>query len=187
MAVRIVCRAAGMGCAVLMMASCAQPSLDTGPAPAPAVAHRTPAAEAALPPPRIIAADAWLECVVYARATSGIQVFGDAGTWWEQAAGRYERGSSPQTGAVLAFRPAHKSTGHVAVVSRVVSDRVILASHANWLNQGRIHENTPVRDVSERGDWTAVRVWYTPGQAWGARVYPTHGFIYPSSRVAADR
>jgi surface antigen len=64
---------------------------------------------------------------------SGIQLFGDARTWWDQAAGRYSRGHAPRAGAVMAFRPHGKMTlGHVAVVSRVVDSRTVFLRHANW-------------------------------------------------------
>ena len=33
--------------------------------------------------------DAYLQCVPYARDVSGIQIYGDAHTWWDQAQGRY--------------------------------------------------------------------------------------------------
>ena len=36
------------------------------------------------------------ECVPFARAASGIQIYGDAWTWWDQADGRYKRGTSPR-------------------------------------------------------------------------------------------
>ena len=36
-----------------------------------------------------------LQCVPYARQRSGIALFGDAGTWWDQAAGRFARNTSP--------------------------------------------------------------------------------------------
>src|SRR5262249_9880211 len=56
-------------------------------------------------------------CVVYARQASGISLDGNAGAWWSQAEGRYERGQTPAVGAVLVFRPSgHMPVGHVAVV-----------------------------------------------------------------------
>jgi hypothetical protein len=36
-------------------------------------------------------AAAVLQCVPYARAQSGIEIRGNAGTWWAQAEGRYAR------------------------------------------------------------------------------------------------
>ena len=39
-------------------------------------------------------ADDYWQCVPFARLMSGIQIFGDAHTWWQQAAGRYQTGFS---------------------------------------------------------------------------------------------
>ena len=136
---------------------------------------------------RIVDANPPLECVTYARRASGIEISGDAWTWWGQAAGRYGRGAAPQPGAVLAFRPAGKSSGHLAVVRQVVDERLIVVDHANWLSGGHIYESTPVRDVSPRNDWSAVQVWYTPGPAWGTGNYPTYGFIYARPVTTAER
>src|SRR5258706_14437937 len=59
----------------------------------------------------------YLQCVPYARQVSGIAIHGDAYTWWDQAEGRYARGSSPRVGAVMAFRPhGNMRLGHVAAV-----------------------------------------------------------------------
>ena len=40
----------------------------------------------------------YLQCVPYARQVSGIRIFGDAHTWWDQAAGHYARGNRPKVG-----------------------------------------------------------------------------------------
>lgn len=45
-----------------------------------------------------------LQCVPYARIVSGVEIRGDALTWWDQAAAQYQRGHEPKKGAVLAFR-----------------------------------------------------------------------------------
>jgi hypothetical protein len=66
--------------------------------------------------------------------------------------------------------------GHVAVVSRVVNSREIEIEHANW-GPGRINRDVPVVDVSERNDWSAVRVALGREGEFG-NVYPTYGFIY---------
>src|SRR3546814_4657404 len=92
---------------------------------------------------RIVSAGQPLQCVEYARSLTNIALRGDAWTWWGQAEGRYARGHVPRAGSVLVLGPKGASAGHVAVVTRVVSDRMIVASHANWLNRGHIHENTP--------------------------------------------
>jgi hypothetical protein len=71
------------------------------------------------------------------------------------------------------------------VVTEIVNDREIVARHANWLNKGRIHIDTPIRDVSRNNDWSAVRVWYTPGRVFGKHDYPVSGFILPPGRHAS--
>lgn len=128
-----------------------------------------------------------LQCVPYARALSGVTIFGDAHTWWDQAAGKYARGSRPEVGAVLAFQPhGNMRLGHVAAVRRIIDDRTILISHANWSTingvRGHIEQDVRAVDVSEDGDWSAVRVWYTPNAAMGSTQWPAHGFIYPNVR-----
>jgi CHAP domain len=125
-----------------------------------------------------------LQCVPYARALSGVEIRGDAHTWWGQADGKYDRGNTPEVGAVLAFPPHGKMRlGHVAAVRRVVDDRTIIISHANWSTiggvRGHIEEDVRAVDVSDAGDWSRVRVWYTPNAALGSTQWPVHGFIYP--------
>jgi hypothetical protein len=72
---------------------------------------------------------------------------------------------------------ASANRGHVAVVREVVSSRLIIVDHANWLNAGEITRNVPIRDVSPNGDWSQVQVWHVPGRHWGARTYNVQGFI----------
>lgn len=125
------------------------------------------------------AAQDFLQCVPYARQVSGIEIYGDAVTWWDQAQDRYKRGSKPKKGAVLAFRAnGPMALGHVAVVSKVLDDREILVRHANWSSPGLIEEDVRVVDVSDEGDWSQVRVWFSPNGQMGARTNPTFGFIY---------
>ncbi|RZM09552.1 MAG: CHAP domain-containing protein, partial [Sphingomonas sp.] len=93
------------------------------------------------------AAQFW-QCAPYAREISGIQIRGNANTWWSQAAGRYERGHTPTTGAVLAFQSTSRMrVGHVAMVSKVVSDREVLLTHANWSRRGGIERDVRAVDV----------------------------------------
>jgi len=130
----------------------------------------------------------WLQCVPYARRVSGIELRGNADTWWEQANGRYDRGQTPQEGAVLSFQSnRHMELGHVAVVSKTVSPREILITQANWPTPGQrfgnISKSVSVIDVSPDNDWTAVRVERGHSGSYGA-VYPTNGFIY--GRSTAD-
>ncbi len=126
-----------------------------------------------------------LQCVPYARQESGILLRGDAHTWWEQANGRYARAWKPRPGSVMVLKGYQRSDrGHVAVVRRVVNDREIVVDHANWLNDGRVYRDQPVKDVSAGNDWSLVRVWYAPGRQYGARAYEVQGFILPETRYA---
>src|SRR5215216_1777654 len=98
-----------------------------------------------------------LQCVPYARANSGIKIFGDAYTWWDKAAGKYPRSTLPEPGAVMVLHNyAGPNHGHVAVVRQVMDGREIRVDHANWLNDGSIYENDPVQDVSRDNDWSVV-------------------------------
>lgn len=129
------------------------------------------------------------ECVPFARLASGIALYGDAWTWWAAADGRYRRGTVPREGAVLVFRQSQRlRLGHVAVVSRVLTPRVVMVTHANWsrLNgvRGHVERDVTLTDVSQRGDWSQVRVFYRDTDGLGASTYPVYGFIYPTP---ADR
>lgn len=134
-----------------------------------------------------------LSCVPYARARSGIDLQGDAWQWWAAAAvsGRYDRSRSPRVGSVLVFmRTSRNRTGHLSVVTRVVSSREVRVDHANWAsgrNRGRIARDQPVRDVSAANDWSLVRVWYPPIDDFGRTNYPTYGFIHGGRLVAEAR
>jgi surface antigen len=143
----------------------------------------------AFAPTGALADDYW-QCVPFARLVSGIQIFGDAWTWWSQAAGKYQTGFVPKAGAVLCFRPTGRMRlGHVAVVSQVLTDRVIQISHANWSlidgDRGHVERNVTVVDVSANGDWSQVKVWNDPTHNLGTTVYPTYGFIYQDAATAA--
>ena len=123
------------------------------------------------------------QCVPFARAASGIQIYGDAWTWWDQAEGRYKRGHTPRVGAVLVFGKSERlRLGHVAVVSRIVEDRVLMVTHANWSRfngeRGHAEQDVTLFDVSPRGDWSLVKVWYRDRNGLGSSVYPAKGFIY---------
>ena len=76
----------------------------------PALASARPVA----PDPALITGDdsaedsglPYIQCVPYARQVSGIQIRGDAHTWWGQAEGRYAKGRLPRVGLTA---PAWKS------------------------------------------------------------------------------
>jgi surface antigen len=130
------------------------------------------------------------QCVTFARMLSGIELFGDARTWWDQAIGKYSTGAAPQAGSVLVFKAnGVMRDGHVAVVSQVLTDRVIQVTHANWSiiegGRGKVEKDVTVVDVSPKGDWSQVKVWYDPIRDLGHTVYPTYGFIYQKASGAA--
>jgi hypothetical protein len=124
------------------------------------------------------------QCVPFARAASGVQIYGDAWTWWEQAKGKYPRGQRPRPGAVIAFaRQARLPLGHVAVVSRVVEPRVLMITHANWSrddagHRGHVEQDVTLFDISPANDWSEVRVWFRGVEGLGGSEYTVHGFIY---------
>ena len=128
------------------------------------------------------------QCAPYAREVSGVAIRGNAHTWWAQAAGRYARGSAPKAGAVLAFASSRRMRlGHVAMVSRVISDREVLLNHANWSRRGGIERDVRAVDVSAAGDWSLVKVWYGPLGDLGTSANPAHGFIYADQAPAVDQ
>ncbi|WP_376091111.1 CHAP domain-containing protein [Roseomonas sp. CCTCC AB2023176] len=125
----------------------------------------------------------YISCVPYARMVTGMDVSGNGGQWWYNAAGVYARGQRPEPGSVLAFRSyGGMSAGHVAVVERILSPREITIHHANWggpgIRRGSVMRNVSVLDVSEANDWTAVRVQVGHDTVNHGRVYPTFGFIH---------
>lgn len=128
-----------------------------------------------------------LQCVPYARDHSSVKLYGDAWTWWDQAAGKFPREATPETGAVMVLQGyAGPQSGHVAVVRSVVAPREIRVDHANWLDDGAIYVDDPVADVSAANDWSEVRVWNIKTGAWGGRTYPLQGFIGPAGEGISD-
>lgn len=141
----------------------------------------------ALPAQAAAAKSRFWQCAPYAREVSGVKIHGNAWTWWEQAAGRYERGDNPEVGAVMSFKKTGKNPfGHVAMVSRIVNDREVLLTHANWSFAGGIERNVRAVDVSPAGDWSEVKVWFAPNGGLGTSVYPINGFIYGGAGAESD-
>ncbi|MGP9804664.1 CHAP domain-containing protein [Paracoccus sp. NSM] len=115
-------------------------------------------------------------CVPFARDLSGINLRGNAGTWWNAASGVYARGNKPQVGAVMVFSAGRNlRVGHLAVVSEVVNPREIRVDHANWV-RNRVTLRQRVVDISPRNDWSMVRVESVPGTL--GRPYAISGFVY---------
>jgi hypothetical protein len=119
-------------------------------------------------------------CALYVRGETGVALYGAAGGWWDQAAGRYQRGQAPAVGAILVFkRTGHMRSGHVALVTKVVSAHEILVDHANWYH-GTVTHGMPVVDTSPNHDWTSVAVLELRSGKYG-RDNPSFGFVYPST------
>ncbi len=123
-----------------------------------------------------------MQCVPYAREESGIPIRGDAHTWWDQADGQYGRGAQPKVGAVMVLSKTPRlSYGHVAVVKKVVSKRLIEVAHSNWgsdkASRCIVYENMPVKDVSKNNDWSEAEFLDYPSNTFG-RPYAVSGFIY---------
>ena len=141
--------------------------------------------------PASVQATYW-QCAAFARQFSGIEIRGDAWTWWGQAEGRYAKGRSPRVGAVMAFVPGTHAMrlGHVATVTHVLADREIAVTHANWSpingSRGQIERDVRIRDVSQDNDWSRVRVFYAPLGDLGATAWGVDGFIYPNKVRALD-
>jgi hypothetical protein len=128
-----------------------------------------------------------LDCVPFARALSGVRLSGAAADWWLQADGRYGRDNAPSIGSVLVLRRSGRlPSGHVAVVSQVLSARQVLVTQANWVHS-RVSEDQPVTDVSPANDWSMVRVWWPPSGAMGITDYLAYGFIRADRPATHDQ
>ena len=97
-------------------------------------------------------------------------------------------GFQPKTGAVLCFKPTQRMRlGHVAVVSQVLTDRIVQITHANWSpiegSRGKVEKDVTLVDVSPEGNWSQVKVWYDPSRDLGGSTYPTYGFIYQDAQA----
>ncbi len=124
-----------------------------------------------------------ISCVPYARDVSGLQIRGDAHTWWHQAAGKYHRSNMPKVGAVFVLSKSSRlHYGHVSVVKRIINSRIIEVTHSNWgsdrASRSMIYERMRVEDVSPNNDWTRARFWNYHTNAYGSP-YIASGFIYP--------
>lgn len=141
------------------------------------------------PASRVAASDGLptpIQCVPFVREITGIELYGNANTWWPTAAGKgYQRGTRPVVGAVLVLKESDRlRDGHVAAVRQVIGPREIRVTHANWgqdaATRRMVHDAMPVIDASPANDWSQPRFWNERAQAYGS-VYPAFGFIYPSS------
>ena len=124
------------------------------------------------------------DCVRTVRSISDFTIRGDAWTWWDHAAGQYDREHRPAVGSVLVFkRTGHMRRGHVSLVSAVIDRRTIEVDHS-WINGDGLRRGMRVVDVSRNNDWSSVRVWHEPTDQLGLRVYAAYGFIMPEGEEA---
>ena len=154
---------------VLMLAGCATATMPTSTFTSPYASGR----KVATP----------VQCVPYAREISGIQIKGDAYTWWDKAAPDYDRGHAPRQGAVLVLANTSKMRhGHLAVVKDILGSRQINVTHSNWGNDHAsrriVYDDMRVEDVSARNDWSRVRFWNDALNVFGFP-YVARGFVYP--------
>jgi hypothetical protein len=165
--------------AAFVVTACASVAPPVGPYPLPGPGGPGPAGSTSTQP-RFLAQGPPLQCVPFARQVSGIEIYGDANTWWMQADGKFPRSRTPGVGSVIVIRTFQDGTrGHVAVVTRVISDRLIYVDHANWHGREEVAVNIPVRDISVSNDWSEVNVWWLDTNAWGRKAYQVDGFIHP--------
>ena len=123
-----------------------------------------------------------MNCVEYVRKVTGVDLEGDAWKWWNAASGRFDRGHAPKENAILVFdHTGVMEHGHVAVVAHVMNDRLITINHANWAHfhslKGHVSTGVMVQDVSDKNDWSEVKVMDEASQSFG-RSNRTLGFIY---------
>ena len=127
----------------------------------------------------------------YVRRATGVAISGVASTWWAKAEGKYVRSHRPKIGAVLNFAASKQMvSGHVAVVTRLIDNRTILVSHANWNLNGRavgkIEHDVRIFDVSPSNTWGKVQVSGPREYESPAAIWPVHGFIY-TERISIQR
>lgn len=141
-----------------------------------------------LPQPSVETPLKKLFCVEYARALTGLNIFGDAKYWWDRARNLYARIATPAEHEVMVFATSSRlKKGHVAVVTAIVSKREIRVEQANWQNHGEIDHATPVLDVSAKNDWSEVRVWDMRSRSFGGHIYAISGFIAKRPVMQASR
>lgn len=127
-----------------------------------------------------------INCAPFARELSGIALYGDAASWWDQSRGRYRRANRPMLGAALVFRREPRlPAGHVSVVTRLIGPRQVAVTQANWVT-GELDQDQLVVDVSPANDWTEVRVWWPPSGLLGSHEYSAYGFILPPAPASHD-
>jgi hypothetical protein len=124
------------------------------------------------------------QCVPYARRMSGIDLRGDAYSWWDQAgpSQSYSRGQTPRLGAVLVLaRTKQMPQGHLSVINRLIDSRHVGVTHSNWgsdrTSRRVVYDSMVAEDLSLSNNWTRVRFWNYDKNCFGFP-YAAKGFIY---------
>ena len=122
------------------------------------------------------------QCVPFARRRSGIEIRGNAHTWWDQCSPD-QRSAKPYEGAVMVLSKTNRLRfGHLAVVKDIVNSREINVTHTNWGNNPKkrrvVYESMRVKDVSPNNDWSSAKFWNKYSRAYGSP-YKVSGFIVP--------
>lgn len=122
------------------------------------------------------------QCVPFARRASGIEIYGDAHTWWYKS-DKSKRRKRPKAGAVMVLSKTRRlSRGHLAVVKEIVNKREINVTHTNWGHNHDtrrvVYESMRVKDVSHAGDWSSAIFWNKHTNNFGSP-YKVSGFILP--------
>lgn len=110
-------------------------------------------------------------CYAYGRAGEICGAFqdlptGDGGTWYPAAATKFERGDTPELGAIVCFASLSGGyAGHVAVVEQIYNDSIVTSNSA-W-NGNYFWTETLYKSNSYLAGWMTK-----------SRDYYLQGFIY---------
>ena len=120
------------------------------------------------------------QCVPFARRASGIEIYGDAHTWWRKAKPE-KRMKRPRPGAVMVLAKTRRlSRGHLAVVKEIIDSDEITVTHTNWGHSSDtrriVYESMRVKDISKAKDWSHAIFWNANTSAYGSP-YKVSGFI----------
>jgi surface antigen len=100
------------------------------------------------------------ECVPYVRYETGVPIYGDAYTWYGQAASANYATSAtvPRIGSIIVFAiQGGMTSGHVGIVTSISGSSLGIRSQ-NWHNDGKVSDDTV--DVS--GYTITGYIYYTP-------------------------
>ncbi len=100
------------------------------------------------------------ECVPYVRYETGVPIYGDAYTWYGQAASANYATSAtvPRVGSIIVFAvQGGMTSGHVGIVTSISGTSLGIRSQ-NWHNDGKVSDDT----VDVNGYTITGYIYYTP-------------------------